>query len=117
VYVAPDDDEVLAVAVVVVVSMTGPKPSSISTLTRELRSSGGSISSSSDWLELKLGMKGKSESQLLYILYTVAPRYMREIGTQKIGSHNNKFEYKKTKDYCKLADRLLKKGHFSIAYK
>lgn len=59
-YVAADDDEVLAVAVVVVVvSMTGPKPSSISTLTRELRSSGGSISSSSDWLELKLGEKGK----------------------------------------------------------
>ena len=37
-----------------VVSMTGPKPSSISTLTRELKSSGGSISSSSDWFELKL---------------------------------------------------------------
>ena len=42
------DVDVVLVVNDVTVSMTGPNPSSISTLTSELRSSGGSISSSSD---------------------------------------------------------------------
>ena len=28
----------------------------------------------------------------------------------------NKFEYKKTKDDCKLEDRFQKNGQFSVAY-
>jgi len=28
----------------------------------------------------------------------------------------NELAYKKTKDYCKLEDRIQKKGNFSIAY-
>jgi hypothetical protein len=43
---------------------------------------------------------------------TGGPRYMREIGTPKIGSHINKM----TKDYHKLEDMFQKKGHFSIAF-
>jgi hypothetical protein len=38
---------------------------------------------------------------------------MREIGTPKILAHIcNEFEYKKTKDYCKLEDRFQKKAIF-----
>jgi len=56
---------------------------------------------------------------------------MREIGTQKIGSHTslyardrdsknrlayNEFAYKKTKGDCKSEDRFQKRGNFWIAY-
>jgi len=47
---------------------------------------------------------------------TGGPRYMREIGTPKIGLHITNSNIKKTKDYCKSEDRLQKRGHFWIAY-
>ncbi len=44
------------------------------------------------------------------------PRYMREIGTPKIGSNIMNWHIKKTKDDSKLEDRFQKKVHFWIAY-
>jgi hypothetical protein len=42
------------------------------------------------------------------------PRYMREIGTPKIGSHIMNLHLKKTKDYHKLEDRFQKKAIFQL---
>jgi hypothetical protein len=47
-------------------------------------------------------------------LFTNGPCYCDR--DQKIRLAYNEFEYKKTKDDCKIGDRFLKKGKFSIAH-
>ncbi len=62
--------------------------------------------------------KGQNPWLTVYKVFhsTGGPHYMREIGDSKNMLAYNEFEYKKTKDYCKLEDTFQKKGHFSIAY-
>jgi hypothetical protein len=68
--------------------MTGPNPSSISTLTRELKNSGGSIFSSSDWSELKLTVLKTKSFKTGPKLKLKYQKQISQIGSQKLVPQN-----------------------------
>ncbi len=67
--------------------------------------------------KLIVGGVGLDAGRLIreYIRYSWTSLYARDRDSKNRLEYNE-FEYKKTKDDCKLEDRFQKKGHFRIAY-